>query len=344
MLERLRARIRRLPGVPQGRHVAERAVAPFLRADLHSLHQDVIIIADRMTDAQRDLDLLRRTVADIETHLPAVLNAISSMSGASRLAKRELDSLRSEVESHREQHTQDVRALREEIEFHRQQHTQHVGALRGEIQPHIETLGWLMRRVETVRFEMLNELRYGKRLDGDTALEPKIVNLEALERSPLRINVGAGHIPLDGYVNIDMRELPGIDVVATVDALPFEPGSLDEIYSSHTLEHFPQEVLRRQLLPYWASLLKPGGTLTTIAPDVKAMSDDYARGDIPFEQFREVLYGAQEYEGDAHLTGFTPRSFCDLLGEVGLRDPVIIASDRTNGLCKEFEIAVRKAE
>jgi hypothetical protein len=336
VLERLRARIRRLPGVPQSRHVAERAVAPYLRADLHSLHQDFIVVADRVTVARADLDELRRAVADIESNMPAVLNAISSMNGASRMVKRQLDALGGDVDTQRQRHVEDVDSLHAEVKE---------GDLRvlGEMRPHIETLGWLMKRVETVRFEMLNELRYGRRPDGQASLDPKVVNPEALERSPLRLNIGAGHIPFDAYVNVDMRELPGIDVVATVDNLPFDAGTVDEIFSSHTLEHFPQEVLRRQLLPYWTSLLKPGGTLTTIAPDVHAMSEDYARGEMPFDEFREVLYGAQEYEGDTHFTGFTPTSFCDLLREAGLEEPVIVASDRRNGLCKEFEITARKA-
>ena len=76
-----------------------------------------------------------------------------------------------------------------------------------------------------------------------------MVNRDALEASPLRLTSVPAMSPMEGYVNVDMRELPGIDVVATVDDLPFEPGTLDEIFSSHTLEHFPQEVLRRQLLP-----------------------------------------------------------------------------------------------
>jgi len=191
---------------------------------------------------------------------------------------------------------------------------------------------------------MLNELRYGKQPNGRTSLEPRVVNAEALDKARLRLNIGAGHIPLENYVNVDMRELPGIDVIAMVDDLPFEPGTVDEIFSSHTLEHFPQESLRRELLPYWVSLLKPGGTLGVVAPDVEAMSEDFARGDTSFEDFREVLYGGQEYEGDTHFTGFTPDSCCALLLEAGLVDPVIVARDRRNGKCKEFEITARKAK
>ena len=33
---------------------------------------------------------------------------------------------------------------------------------------------------------------------------------------------------------------------------------MSEIYSAHLLEHFPEEELSRELLPYWYSLLRPG--------------------------------------------------------------------------------------
>ena len=61
------------------------------------------------------------------------------------------------------------------------------------------------------------------------------------------------------YVNIDMRELPGVDVVAPIDQLPFDDGTVAEIHSAHVLEHFPQEDLQRRLLPYWRDKLRPGG-------------------------------------------------------------------------------------
>jgi hypothetical protein len=310
------------PGVRTARKAAERAVTPYARIELAQKAEEI---------AQ-----LRAAVADLEASMPAVLNAISSMNGATRLVKRELDTVRELAEGSNQKHASDIDDLQHQV-----RDGDH--AVLSEMRPHIDMLAWLIQRVETVRLEMLNELRYGQRQNTSTTFEPRIVNAEALCATPLRLNIGAGHIPLDGYVNVDMRELPGIDVVATVDALPLEPGTVDEIYSSHTLEHFPHEVLRRQLLPYWSSLLRPGGTIRTVAPDLEAMSADFVRGDTPFDDYREVLYGGQEYEGDTHYTGFTPASFVQLLLEAGFVEPVTMAHDRQNGLCKEFEVTARKA-
>lgn len=213
--------------------------------------------------------------------------------------------------------------------------------VRVEMRPHIETLGWLLSRVETIRAEVMHELRYGPQPDAPNA-EVKIVNAAAIRAKELRLNIGAGHIALDDFVNVDMRELPGIDVVAPIDALPFEPGTITEIFSSHTIEHFPHEELRRHLLPYLVGMLKPGGTFRAVVPDLAAMAKGLADGSITFEEFRSVAYGGQEYEGDFHFDGFSVDSLSTLLVEAGLRKPVVIAQARPNGACLEFEIAATK--
>jgi ubiquinone/menaquinone biosynthesis C-methylase UbiE len=61
----------------------------------------------------------------------------------------------------------------------------------------------------------------------------------------LRLNLGSGNRPLPGYVNVDVRERPGVDVVADAVALPFEDDSVAEVQASSLLEHFrdPYEVL-----------------------------------------------------------------------------------------------------
>jgi hypothetical protein len=101
--------------------------------------------------------------------------------------------------------------------------------------------------------------------------------------------------------------------------------------------------MRRQLLPYWRDLLRQGSTFRAITPDAAAMIA--AAGDpssYPFDDFREVLFGAQDYEGDYHYNLFTPESMRRLLEEAGFCDIEIPVSGRRNGKCFEFEIvAVR---
>lgn len=201
-------------------------------------------------------------------------------------------------------------------------------------------------RMEFVRNEFMYELRAATGIAEDVApLTPEIRNPEKVDgSSPLRLNVGCGHRPLTDYVNCDARDLPGVDVIAEAGALPFGAGEVDEIFSAHLLEHFPQEDLRRRLLPYWRSLLRPGGTLRAVAPDTGAMLADYAAGTRNFSALRRIVFGDQEYAGDFHHTMFTVDSIVTLLEETGFVEVDVISAGRENGECLELEVCARVGE
>lgn len=208
-----------------------------------------------------------------------------------------------------------------------------------------EMQSYLAKRIEFVRREIMFEFRHGRGDLTAAALttSTQIVNPSKLaaQRGFLRLNLGCGHISLDQYINVDRRELPGVDIVAEIDNLPFNSGEISEIRSAHLIEHFPQEELRRSLLPYWKSLLKPGGTFLAIVPDAEAMILATNQGDYSFADFREVFFGAQDYDGDYHYNMFTPESLRDLLIESGFESVVIIEQGRRNGACFEFQITAQ---
>lgn len=210
------------------------------------------------------------------------------------------------------------------------------------------SIGRSRDRIEFVRQEILFELRYGA--EGRAEKRPvanvaKIVDAEKIERlrpEGLRINLGCGHIPVDGYVNVDRRPLPGVDIVADIESLPFTENELAEVRSAHLLEHFPQEQLRRAILPGLFSVLRPGGLFRAIVPDSDAMIREYAAGRYPCDDLREVTYGSQDYDGDFHFNMFTPASMTKLLEETGFASVVLVEAGRKNGRCFEFEITATK--
>jgi predicted SAM-dependent methyltransferase len=211
------------------------------------------------------------------------------------------------------------------------------------------SIGALWERIEFVRREVLFEMAHGSGRTGQDAAPQVASRILAQEKvdaaraaGALRLNLGCGHIALPDHVNVDMRELPGVDVLAEVGALPFEPESVDAIASAHLLEHFPQEMLRRRLLPHWFGLLRPGGRFNAVTPDAAAMLAAAGAGTYPFEDFREVVFGAQDYAGDYHYNLFTPDSLRALLEEAGFRDVAVPVAGRRNGKCFEFEISARR--
>ena len=211
------------------------------------------------------------------------------------------------------------------------------------------SVDYLLGRVEFVRRELMFELRYGASQfsagSGPVRGKNEILSPEKLEKARITrlcLNVGCGHLPIQGYLNVDRRVLPGVDIVAEADDLPFEPDTIDEIFSAHFLEHFPQEQLRRQLLPNFFILLKKGGLFRAVVPDAQAMIRQYANGVYEYDDMREVMYGAQDYDGDFHYNMFTPESLTQILSESGFTNMTIVESGRKNGRCYEFEISAQK--
>jgi glycosyltransferase involved in cell wall biosynthesis/predicted SAM-dependent methyltransferase len=211
-----------------------------------------------------------------------------------------------------------------------------------------ERIASLAKRMEFVRSELFFEMEARGMLQAptfETSTAPVVVNLSKIDafrrKGGIRLNLGCGHLPLDGYINCDKRALPSVDVIAAVDKLPFERGEVVEIFSAHLLEHFPHERLRRALLPYWKTLLIPGGIFRAVVPDMQAMLEAYAVGNMTFADLRTVTFGGQEYEGDYHFDMFSRAMIRDLLCEVGFVDIMLPVTGRRNGLCYEMEVEAR---
>lgn len=79
-----------------------------------------------------------------------------------------------------------------------------------------------------------------------------------LEVGSLDVNGSVRSLFGDPYVGVDMRPGPGVDVVATADALPFDDASFDVVVSTEMLEHDPSPWLS---LAEMGRVLRPGGHL-----------------------------------------------------------------------------------
>jgi hypothetical protein len=317
-----------------------------LRASMKSLLRPVWLMAWRRMEARiRSMEL---GDASWRQHAPAFLNAVSTVGAFGH-----------ELLRYRDESVGGLAALDRQIAAIRAQLDSQTAAIRAQLDSEIMAIraeldglkarshqtDALAARIEFVRREILFEFNHaGDAKNPPTAPpegQPRVISADKLvasRQSGLRLNLGCGHIPLDGYLNVDMRALPGVDIVAEAGNIPVERGTVQELHSAHLLEHFPQEELRRRLLPYWYSLLSSGGTFKAIVPDGLAMLNHYAAGDYPFEEFREVLFGAQDYHGDFHFNMFVPSSLQSLLEEAGFEDVQVPVQGRRNGLCYEFEI------
>jgi SAM-dependent methyltransferase len=279
------------------------------------------------------IEEMRQQLSALNEYLPVLLNAVSSQNAANReMWRAETELRQSLVDMQAELPSADDVA-------HVNKRLDELGGLLA------ERIAAVERRSEFIRREVLFEARYGGQEKGlASAVESTVVSTEKLAAAAdnVRLNLGCGHIPVEDFLNVDARPLDGVDIVAEVGDLPFEPATVAHIHSAHLLEHFPVEELTRRLLPYWCRLLRPGGTFSAVVPDSETMIEEYAAGRFSFDDLRLVTYGEQEYDGDFHFNMFSKASLCELLGAVGFTDVKVVESGRRNGACYEMEIEARR--
>ena len=89
-----------------------------------------------------------------------------------------------------------------------------------------------------------------------------------------KLEIGGGLKPREGYLQMDVKELPGVDVVGSAVGLPFKDGELDEIYGHWVLEHFAYRDIKA-ILKEWHRALKVGGLVHIITNNGAAHFDAY---------------------------------------------------------------------
>lgn len=89
----------------------------------------------------------------------------------------------------------------------------------------------------------------------------------------MKLNLGAGDFPLDGWLNVD---LPEFDLC--IFPWPWINGSVEAMNASHVLEHFDLTTIRCALAEC-RRILQAGGWLTVAAPDLDVFVDARLNGD-----------------------------------------------------------------
>ena len=135
----------------------------------------------------------------------------------------------------------------------------------------------------------------------------------------MKLHLGCGTKHLEGYVNVDVRELPGVDVVDEVDSLgKFENNSADLIYACHVLEHFGR-LEYMMVLRTWYSVLKVGGMLRVAVPDIEQTIAHYNKHHN-LKHLRGLFWGGQTYSKNYHYMGWDFASLKTDLEEAGFKN------------------------
>lgn len=91
------------------------------------------------------------------------------------------------------------------------------------------------------------------------------------------LNLGCGDHVHDAWVNVDVAPSgPGVIRFDLQEGLPFEDGAFDAVYSSHMLEHLPRPLVLGFLEDCFR-VLRPGGVIRLVVPDLEAICRLYVR-------------------------------------------------------------------
>jgi predicted SAM-dependent methyltransferase len=125
------------------------------------------------------------------------------------------------------------------------------------------------------------------------------MNGQMKQLKEIKLHLGCGNKHIDGYINIDVRHLDGVDLIDNIKELKsFETNSVDVIYASHVLEHFGRNEYM-SILTRWYDLLKDGGILRVAVPDFEKIVEHYSEF-RDLKQLRGFLYGGQNYNENYH--------------------------------------------
>lgn len=133
----------------------------------------------------------------------------------------------------------------------------------------------------------------------------------------MRVQLGAGPKPIDGFDNIDCRPVPGATTGHAFD-LPYDDGTVDLLFGNAFFEHLYQAHLIPALTE-WKRVLAPDGVAVIVGiPDFEVVARCYLEGDRGvigprfdmLEVYRYAL-GCPEADTTVHWPDWSPSERCD---------------------------------
>jgi ubiquinone/menaquinone biosynthesis C-methylase UbiE len=143
----------------------------------------------------------------------------------------------------------------------------------------------------------------------------------------LKLDIGAGIVKRPGYVSVDLYD-DHAQIRAPAHDLPYKDGEVDEVFTSHMIEHLPPPELGPALVE-WHRVLKPGGRLVIRCPNFELYVKEFLESDCTYRFGQDGMgkgwgiiniYGHQT-GGPGYLTrtGFTVERFKRILPRFGFR-------------------------
>lgn len=144
----------------------------------------------------------------------------------------------------------------------------------------------------------------------------------------MRINLGSNNVPIHGCKNLDIRDIPEVDIVDDFTKLTsLEDESVEELIC-HNIFHILAIDKMEQVLKLWVSKLEDGGTIEIGVPDGELIFCRYIKN----HNWNELVHGIfggtgflREWHGDdaeiytAHNL-FCEKTLREIMEKCGLKD------------------------
>jgi predicted SAM-dependent methyltransferase len=141
----------------------------------------------------------------------------------------------------------------------------------------------------------------------------------------MKYHLGCGDIRLEGWVNVDARYGPAVDIVCDLADVSGLPGNAEAVYACHVLEHFGFHGVKPAALDVlrgWVRLLGHGRFCYISVPDLQRVGVAIAATRDIRQQFdfMKCIYGGSEYPQNRHFIGFTELLLRQWMKDAGLVD------------------------
>lgn len=124
--------------------------------------------------------------------------------------------------------------------------------------------------------------------------------------SARRLNIGCGMFPLPFYTNLDADpETSYADRIASVPPIPYEDGTLDEIFAGHFIEHLTRPDAMAFVKECYRCLA-PNGIIGLVAPDMREIMTRWLAGSPDYVECPPgVWHAVADLDDMCHLAVFS---------------------------------------
>jgi len=146
---------------------------------------------------------------------------------------------------------------------------------------------------------------------------------DQMDVNGIKLNIGSYYMYIDGFINIDIKDNIGADLICDVRNLNshFQPNTVDMILSSHNLEHVTKED-GLKVLNIFHQILKDKGILILEVPDCENLDEKLKDGNIDKDLYNTCKHGCPSEFGQKHEMEYTRESLKKLLEESGFKSIV----------------------